>query len=297
MPRLNQVHLNGLRAVEAVLRLGTLQKAAHELGVSPSAVSQHLGRAEAQLGRALFERGSTGLKPTSFGLAIGSRLSAGFREIEAALSLADRPKDALVVSVAPAFASKWLLPRLANHFRLYPDVILRIDASLDLADLDHSDVDVAIRLGDRLWPDVRAELLHPVEIFPVCAPPLAERLRAPSDLAGSLEIVDERSWFRWEDWFAAAGAEPVPLIRGARYSDPMLCIDAAIAGHGVMLAWEIVAADPLADGRLVEPFGIRAPTPFGHWIVTSASRRERREVTNFKTWLRDEIARMPRRAA
>ena len=61
MPGLNAFHLNGLRAVEAVARCGSLQKAADELGVSPSAVSQQVGRTEKQIGRPLFQRTRDGL--------------------------------------------------------------------------------------------------------------------------------------------------------------------------------------------------------------------------------------------
>ena len=56
-----------------------------------------------------------------------------------------------------------------------------------------------------------------------------------------------------------------------------------------MLAWQLLAADALADGRLVAPFGLRATSGIGYWLVTSQSRREPRKVTQFKTWLREEI--------
>ena len=52
----------------------------------------------------------------------------------------------------------------------------------------------------------------------------------------------------------------------------MLCLDSAIAGHGVMLAWQLLAADALADGRLVAPFGVRATSGLGYWLVSSANR-------------------------
>jgi LysR family glycine cleavage system transcriptional activator len=288
--KLNAVHLNGLRAVEAAARAGSLQKAADELGVSASAVSQQIGRTEAQIGQAVFERTSSGLKMTIFGSEFTARLSAGFRELESAVALAERANACvLAVSIAPAFASKWLLPRLSRHFVRYPEVILRIDASKELVDLDHSDIDVAVRLGDGQWPNVHAELLIAQEIFPVCAPAIAEKLKTPADLAETWAITDESAMFRWEHWFKAAGVEPVKMLPGARFNDPMLSLDSAIAGHGVMLAWQVLAADALADGRVVAPFGVRATSGIGYWLVTSESRREPRKVTQFKTWIREEI--------
>lgn len=288
---LNRVHLNGLRAVETVARLGSLAVAAAELNVSVSAVSQQIKRTEKQLGQALFERTPGGLVLTEFGTVFTTRLSAGFRELAQAVALAGEATECtLVVSVAPAFASKWLLPRLSRHFARHPNVLLRIDASARIADLDHSDIDIAIRLGDGKWPDSRAELLLAQEVFPVCAPSIAAKLKSIEDLAQTCAITDERAMISWDSWFKAAGAEPVTFLKGARFTDPMLCLESAIAGHGVMLAWQLLTADALADGRLVAPFGVRAESGLGYWLVTSQTKGESRKVRDFKAWIREEIA-------
>lgn len=290
MTILNRVHLNGLRAVETVARVGSLAAAAAELNVSVSAVSQQIKRTEKQLGQALFERTSGGLVTTEFGVVFTARLSAGFRELAQAVALADEARECtLVVSVAPAFASKWLLPRLSRHFARHPNVLLRIDASGRLADLDHSDIDIAIRMGDGAWPGVTAELLLAQEVFPVCVPAIAAKLNSIEDLARTCAITDERAMISWDSWFKAAGVEPVTFQKGARFTDPMLCLESAIAGHGVMLAWQLLTADALADGRLVAPFGVRAESGLGYWMVTSATKSESRKVRDFKAWVREEI--------
>jgi LysR family glycine cleavage system transcriptional activator len=290
MTMLNRVHLNGLRAVETVARLGSLSAAAGELNVSASAVSQQVKRTEAQLGQALFERTASGLVPTEFGTVFTARLGAGFRELAQAVALADEASECtLVVSVAPAFASKWLLPRLSRHFARHPNVLLRIDASVRIADLDRSDIDIAIRLGDGKWPGVRAQLILAQEVFPVCAPAIADKLKSIDDLALTCAITDENAMISWESWFEAAGVKPVSFLKGARFTDPMLCLESAIAGHGVMLGWQLLTADALADGRLVAPFGVRAESGLGYWLVTSASKSESRKVRDFKIWIREEI--------
>jgi LysR family glycine cleavage system transcriptional activator len=287
---LNRVHLNGLRAVETVARLGSLAAAAGELNVSVSAVSQQISRTEKQLGQALFERTASGLVLTEFGAVFAARLGAGFRELSQAVALADEATQCtLVVSVAPAFASKWLLPRLSRHFDRHPNVLLRIDASVRLANLDHSDIDIAIRLGDGKWPGGRAELLLAQEVFPVCAPAIGQKLKSIEDLAQTCAITDERAMINWESWFETAGVPPVTFLKGARFTDPMLCLESAIAGHGVMLGWQLLAADALADGRLVAPFGIRAQSGLGYWLVTSSVKAESRKVRDFKLWIMEEI--------
>ena len=297
MEHLNQVHLNGLRAVEVAGRLGTLALAAEELGVSIGAVSQQILKTEQQLGRALFTRTPKGLVPTPFGTQILAHLERGFRELSQGVALAREPnRNLLTVSVAPVFAAKWLVPRLHSFQRAHPDLHVRIDSSIELVDLDHSDVDLAIRVGPGTWPNVKAELLLEQRVFPVCAPALAARLKTPRDLA-KLPIIYDRPTVtfnifqvRWNIWLALHGMDESMLVTaGPSFSDSALCLDAAIAGQGVMLGWHTLAMDALADGRLVRPFAEEAETGLGYYLVTSLARGNDKKIAAFKAWIREEI--------
>ena len=138
MNALNHVHLNGLRALESCGRLGTLKAAAAELGVTVGAVSQQIIRAEEQLGRGIFERTTRGLRPTRFGADFLQRLTAGFTTLEQAVaSAADRPDNVLTISVAPVFASKYLVPRLGRYMAAHPGIQIRLDASIGLVLCPH----------------------------------------------------------------------------------------------------------------------------------------------------------------
>jgi DNA-binding transcriptional LysR family regulator len=288
--RYRHVGLNGLRAVEAVGRLGSLRAAAEELGVSIGAVSQQVQKCEAQLGRTLFERTSRGIVPTGLGRALIAELAAGFHRLDAAIALTRRQAGTvLTISVAPVFASKWLVPRLASWSRRHPEVTLRLDASAAFADLDASDVDLAIRVGDGKWPGVKAEFLVAQEIFPVCAPALAARLRRPRDLYKAPIVRDANSSLTWEMWLGPLGLDAERLAEGHSFTDASLALDAAIAGQGVLLAWQTLAADALRAGTLAAPFRERVATGIGYWLVTAARRREPRTVRDFKAWIRDEI--------
>jgi LysR family glycine cleavage system transcriptional activator len=297
MEHLNQVHLNGLRAVEVAGRLGTLALAAEELGVSIGAVSQQILKTEQQLGRTLFTRTPKGLVPTPFGAQVLAYLERGFRELSRAVGLAQEPnQNLLTVSVAPVLAAKWLVPRLHSFQRVHPDLHVRIDSSIELVDLDHSDVDLAIRVGPGTWPNVKAELLLEQLVFPVCAPALAERLKAPRDLAKLPIIYDRPSitrdifQVRWNTWLALHGMDESMLVTaGPSFSDSALCLDAAIAGQGVMLGWHTLAMDALADGRLVRPFAEEAETGLGYYLVTSLGRGNDKKIAAFKAWIRQEI--------
>lgn len=290
MKELNRVHMNGLRAAEAVGRLGALQVAADELGVTPGAVSQHVARLEAALGRAVFTRTPRGLAPTDFGRAFLARLTSGFSELERALSSARHDRaNVLTVSVAPVLASKWLVPRLARFAELHPGITVRLDASIGLVDLDASDVDVAIRVGAGDWPGVAKTFLLPQQIFPVCAPALADRLREPRDLTKVPIIRDANSTLHWSTWLEPFGIAEDELADGHSFTDAALCLDAAIAGQGVMLGWQTLAQYAIAAGQLVAPFPYRVDTRLGYWAVTSSIHAPARKVRDFIAWLEGEL--------
>jgi DNA-binding transcriptional LysR family regulator len=293
MRNLSRFHLTGLRAIEAAGRLGTLRAAADELGVTIGAVSQQILKAEEQLGRPVFERLPKGLKPTPFGQDILKYLSAGFAEISAGLALAERRRDdVLTVSVAPVFASKWLVWRLQRFHEQYPDIRIRIDADVALVDPDTSDVDVCIRVGWGNWPHLKAEKLIDQLIFPVCSPPLAARLRKPADLATAPIIREPTPMFGWNAWLGPNGLDESILGDGPVFSDASLCLDAAVAGQGVFLAWETLAGDAISFGRLSAPFPDRYSTGIAYWFVTSRALPQTRAVSAFHDWLKAELASM-----
>jgi DNA-binding transcriptional LysR family regulator len=291
MRNLNSVHLNGLRAVEAVGRLGSLQAAAEELGVSIGAVSQQVIKAEAQLDLVVFERTPKGMVATGPGARLLSMLAEGFRSLSLAVASTQRRDDnILTISVAPIFAARWLVYRLDRFAERHPGISLRMDATTRLVNPALCDVDIAIRVGSGNWPDVRAELLLAQEVFPVCAPAMAAKLGQPSDILALPAVIDNHAMFAWEVWMHAAGLPGASLETRHVFNDASLCLDAAIAGQGVMLAWQTLAGYALQQGQLAAPFGTRARTGFGHYFVTAEGVGEPKKVRDFKAWIREEMA-------
>ncbi|WP_105426204.1 LysR substrate-binding domain-containing protein [Neorhizobium tomejilense] len=290
MSNLNLVHLNGLRALEAVGRLGSLQAAADELGVSVGAVSQQVIKAEAQLGQPVFQRLPKGMMPVDSARPMLARLSEGFHALSEAVAIGRRQDDALLtISVAPVFAARFLVHRLDRFSSLHPEIRLRIDATTRLADLGVDDIDLGIRVGPGSWPGVDAELLIEQTVFPVCSPALAEKLKEPKDILKLPAIIDGPSMFSWEIWLNEAGLSGAGMATRHVFNDASLCLDATIAGQGVMLAWHTLATYALEQGRLVEPFSIRARTGMGHYLVTRAGARAPAKVRAFRDWLKTEL--------
>jgi DNA-binding transcriptional LysR family regulator len=291
MVDLNLVHLNGLRALEAVARLGSLQAAADELGVSVGAVSQQVIKAEAQLGHPVFQRLPKGMVPVEAARPMLVRLQEGFASLSQAVAMGrQRDEKLLTISVAPVFAARFLVHRLDRFTTLHPEIRLRIDATTAMADFAADGVDLGIRVGAGKWPGVDAQLLLPQLVFPVCAPVLASRVRAPADILELPAIIDGRAMFSWDVWLRAAGLEGRQMQARHVFNEASLCLDAVIAGEGVMLAFQTLAAYALKEGKLVEPLSIRAATGSGHYFVTPSGMRQPPKVKAFHRWLTAELA-------
>ncbi|HTV67777.1 MAG TPA: LysR substrate-binding domain-containing protein [Rhizobiaceae bacterium] len=290
MSELNRVHLNGLRAIEVAGRLGTLAKAAAEMGITIGAVSQHINKSEKQLGQAVFLRTPHGLTPTPFGAALLKHLEPGFRSIARGVATAQEPaRTTLRVSTLSVFASKWLVPRLADFQQRNPGINIEIDGNPDLSDLDRSGIDVGLRFGRGVWPGTRSDLLLAQRAFPVCSPGVARQLKEPRDLLKVPVVTFGDSLQHWGGWLEPYGLTWEQLMPGPSFTESSMAMDATIAGLGVTLSWQIAAWDALRDGRLVQPFERELVTDFGLWFVTSAERGNDRKIGAFRTWLKHDL--------
>src|SRR6516164_6670364 len=109
----------------------------------------------------MFDRTRRSVSLTEAGMRILPDIQAGLDTLARAVdNTAGLGKErSLTISVAPSFASKWLLPRLADFSERYPDIDLRISATVALADLKRDHVDLAIRLGHGPYANARSEPL------------------------------------------------------------------------------------------------------------------------------------------
>ena len=127
-------------------------------------------------------------------------------------------------------------------------------------------------------------------------------LRTPDDLRHHALIHDqavERDPLvpTWPMWLKAAGVKDVPPTAGLSFNNMSLALDAAIAGHGVVLAYSTIAAADIAAGRLVRLFSLALPDQFAYYIVTALGALERPKVRAFRDWLREEADRQPQSLA
>jgi len=208
-------------------------------------------------------------------------------------------RGALMISVAPVFAVKWLVPRLEQFNDAHPDIDVRISARLTVIDFRRDAFDAAIRLGRGTYPGLDSTKLFDETLTPMCGPRLLAGdapLRAPEDLRHHVLLHDDSLEYdpsapNWSSWLKAAGATDVDPGRGPHFSHPDHSLQAAIDGAGVVLGWRHLAAADLAAGRLIAPFDLALPMDLGFYFVCPEAQVDQPKVVLFREWLLQEVGR------
>lgn len=276
--------LNALRAFEVSARHLNLTRAAQELCVTQTAVSQHIRNLEERLGKPLFRRLPRGLALTDEGLALLPVLADAFGRIAGALEqFSDtRPREVLTVGAVGTFAVGWLLPRLREFQQACPFVDLRLLTHNNRVDIAGEGLDCAIRFGDGAWHGTEADRLLEAPLSAMCAPHIAPRLRVPADLARESLLRSYRA-DEWTAWFTAAGV-PCPLVRGTVFDSSLALAEAAAQGAGVALLPVRLFQRELQQGRLVQPFATHIALG-AYWLTRLKSRPPSSALQAFRDWL------------
>ena len=251
--------LDGVEAFLSVARHRSFRRAAAELGVTPSAISQAVRALEARIGAALFIRTTRSVGLTEAGERFLSRAKPAFEELvaasEVARELGQRPAGLLRLSVPRAVVPILLEPLIASFCQAYPEVEVEIAASEELVDLAAEGFDAGIRLGQFIAADMVAVRLTPP--FPLVV------VGSPAYLAGA-DGPSAPTICVSTPACACAGrtarSRPGPLSTAtsrsrAVVSGPLIANDfptmlgAAVEGMGLAQVPEPIAAGPVTAGN------------------------------------------------
>jgi LysR family glycine cleavage system transcriptional activator len=297
-------HLNALRAFEATARLGSYVRAADELAVTAAAVGQQVRALEEHFGSALFERKGEKLVLTEAARAVLPDIKDAFDRLAQAANRLRETRHAHVVTITlpRSFTAKWLIPRIEAFSMAHPEVDLRLNTTDRLVDLRRENIAVGIRYGIGRYPGLDATLLLADEVFPVCSPSLTRmhKLHGPDDLAHFKLIHDttmesHASFPTWTTWLKAAGARRVDARRGLRVNSPIMALQAAIDGQGVVLARAVTAAEDLREKRIVRPFRFACATNYSYYLLHPAGLPLSRAASDFCRWLKTEAEEFQRK--
>lgn len=296
--RVPRLSLDLLRGFRSAARHLSFTKAAQDLCVTQSAISQEVKALEDQLDMPLFIRVNRALRLTHAGEQLYRSVNEALGQIDATVDQLIGTRRALCITATVPFASLWLGPRLSGFTRMNPETSLRVISSNDNLDLEREHIDIAIR---NCWNGVKRPSRDKVcdyEIFPVCSPTLlrgALPIRTPADLARHVFLDFEtvrngRPWYDWQLWLEAMkirGLKPAGSLRFSHYDQ---VIEAAIAGSGVAIGRWPHLASHLQSGVLVAPLSDSGVAHLG-WFELIVSSAAPSEVSMaFTTWLRAQTA-------
>ncbi len=267
--------LDGVEAFLSVAQHRSFRRAAAELGVTPSAMSQAVRALEARVGAALFIRTTRSVGLTEAGERFLSRAKPAFAELvaasEAARELGQRPAGLLRLTVPHAVVPILLEPLIASFCQANPEVEVEIAASKDLVDIAAGGFDAGIRLGQFIAADmVAVRLTPPFPFVVVGSPGYLRRRKRPEcidDLRQHACLRMRRSNGSIAPWSFLNGNKAIEAIVSGPFiaNDFPSMLGAAVEGLGLAQVPEPIAAGPLRAGKLVqvlEPFASMAPGVF-----------------------------------
>ncbi len=291
--------LTALRTFEAAARLGSFTRAARELHVTPAAVSHQIRGLEKYLGVTLFRRTTRRLVLTEQSTVAAESLREAFERIGQGVEQlrSSGHGGELSVSATPAFATRWLVGRLAKFQRQHPRVQLHIKVSPSPVDFDQDEVDVAIRIGRGASDGVVAVRLFNEWVAPVASPAFLRQhsIRRPADIARSV-LLHDGSMRRagrpqgWREWFRAAGVPGADTRQGTHFDDGHLALQAAAAGGGIALGRLVYAVDDLIAKRLRIALAPVIKMDIAYYLLIPEQRSTVPAVLAFRTWIEAESA-------
>ncbi|WP_417725500.1 LysR substrate-binding domain-containing protein [Salipiger sp.] len=289
-------NLNAFLYFEAVARRGSLTRAAEELSVSPSAVSQQVKQLEQQLGVKLFRRNGRALSLTLEGEQLFQASTAAISMLREAHRNLGRARESrrLNLRVSPSFGVRWLGPRLHRFVERHPTWDLRVDAAPDPTDFEREIMDLDIRYGLGTWPGFHVSPMVRDHMLPLCSPDYLAGLDTEADPRSRFEkarLIDSaRNLCQWDVWLrrnelSARNTKAILIDRSS------MALQLAADGAGVVLESLVMASAEVAEGRLV-PFTPSLPVLvyIAHWATCPTRYLNRRAVRLFMDWITEESA-------
>lgn len=290
-------YLNLVRTFECAARKGSYSKAAEELCISQSAVSQQVRRLEELLSNKLFSRVGHEMKLTTSGQQLYEQISSSLANISQALNVAkiDELKGEVTISSTHIIISSWLAPRLYKFRNSYPEISIKLISSNDFQNLEEEQIDLAIRYDAPPYSLLKsthlAEYIDSEAIYPVCAPSYVKgySISKPADLCQNwLVRLHPKAW---EWWLKSAGIEfQADTLKYIDVTSGDMALNCILDGHAAMLLGETVISDYLPKGQLIVPFNISHPDKLNRYLIYNKNTYYKQRVKVFSDWLKSELS-------
>ncbi len=269
-------------------------KAANELCVTHSAVSQSIQNLESYLGKRLFHRTTRQMTLTEDGKRYQRAIQEGINIIEQATLRELTSQQQISISIIPSLGLKWLIPRMPALQEKYPDIDLRFSTHSTLAlELLPHNLDIAICYGEgNEWPEYNVVPWNEDRLVLVGSP---AKKPLPDDLnnyfAEQPTIWVDRSLrdADWTHWCQSLGVDVPNNTKRRYFQSSVQAIEAAIAGLGVFVTHRMFVNDEIKAGLLAELTPHSVLSRCSYFIVSKKESQNRPEVQNVIAWLQDTL--------
>lgn len=281
--------LSCLMAFESAARRSSFKLAAIELNLTPSAVSHQIAKLEELLEIKLFDRTGRQIQLTTSGQEYLSRLSGALDTISVATDNARKGvNNTLFVHCSPSFASLWLMPRLTDFAKTYPNISLTLSSSVMPSDFESAQVDLDIRYGLPVWEGVKVVPIYQERLLPLASPEFIKQhnIKKPEDLINLPLINSSVNILQWNNWFASRKIDYIPPQYAYRFERTFMALEAAVQGLGVAFDSSFMADRLIQAGTLVPIFKTEWSLKVeAHHMVFPSRHMHRPEVMNFIEWV------------
>lgn len=270
-------NLNDLLSFVAVAREGTFTRAAAQLGVTQSALSQSISGLEARLQIRLLTRTTRSVSPTAAGERLLNAIGNRFDEIEAELgelsALRDKPSGTVRITCGDHIQRTLLLPRLTPLLLEYPDIKVEFDINYAFRDIVADRFDAGVRLGDTIDKDMIAVPIGPPVRMAVVAAPAYfaahPKPRNPRDLVDhnciNMRMQSGGGLYAWD--FQRKDRHVNVRVDGQLiFNTSPNIVDAALAGLGIAWLPEEEFAPHIEEGRLLRVLENWCPLFPGYYL-------------------------------
>jgi len=286
----NTIQLNWLRTFEVTSRHLSFTRAAEQLNMSQSAISQQIRLLEHHLDQKLFIRANRTIKLTDAGRAFLPLVCESLRQLNvgAAQIFSDEKDTVVDINSNATFAMMWLAPRLVSFNQLEPEVSIRQRSTNWSTDFEISTADLEIRYGLGEWSGFESYPLINPFIRPYCSVFMAQELPIPLALSRISLIDVEGTPQGWDQWLSTLDI-PVLEKHARQYTDSHAsAASLAVNGVGACLIYDDFMKEGALSKMLVAPFEQGINTDSNYYLCHHRGKRLTRASRVFKEWLLDK---------
>lgn len=296
-----------LLCFESAAKLGNYTNAAKELYLTQSAVSRQIQQLESFLGVSLFNRTQHGVELTTAGLSYYQNIKPHLIALEqSSLDIfSNKGKNGtLKLGVIPTFATRWLVPKIADFQDKNPNINLQIETNTKPIPLNESKFDAIIFAGTpqqiEQWAGIKAHYLMQEDLILVSSPTLLKKkypsikskgneFQLTSEQLINLPLLQQTTRPTiWQEFFQHLEISHPNPYEGQRHELFSMISQAAIHDLGIALLPEILIESELKQGQLVRISSLTFKSARNYYFIHSV-KNHTKYVPSFLTWVKEQI--------